>query len=486
MLNKTRIFDNQIGSNILYQWLYQFIVIGMPLVITPYLTRTLGANQLGEYTYNYTYAYYFIVLANLGIERNGQRIIAETQENIVCKRKAFWSVYIIHFAVSTVSLLIYCIFSIYRLQDDSILSQVFSIIIISTTFDVTWYYQGLEDFRTVARKNIIVEGLKALLILACVRHDTDVATYAIIISMSSLSGNIFLFSRAVKESPIIKVTCREAMSHLKPLLLLGLSSFAVSIYTVFDKTLLGLLLDKSNVSFYEYSNKIIKVPCVLLAVVPSVLFPRICRLMNQNETKSVNGFFSISVMLTALVGCGAIFILLSTADLFAPLFLGDEFSICSKIMKLLSPLILIIPLGDIIRNQVMIPKHKDKQFVFCLAVSAVINLALSWNFIKSIGVYGAIIGTLSAELLGFLLEIYFCKEEINLLLIIRYLTPFLLFGVFTLLATELMFEESRSAAVALLIKGVFAMIIYGALCILYIHFKKNEIHKIFEDIQLDG
>ena len=78
-------------GNFIFQSLYQVITLVIPFIVAPYLTRVLGSNNLGIYTYVGSIASYFVILANLGISKHGQRIIASRRNDNIELRKAFWS-----------------------------------------------------------------------------------------------------------------------------------------------------------------------------------------------------------------------------------------------------------------------------------------------------------------------------------------------------------------------------------------------------------
>ena len=83
-------------KNFAFQFLYQIVVLVIPMILSPYLTRTLQETSLGIYSYVYSIAYYFVVVANLGISRHGQRIIAQSRDDHKKLRKAFWSLFTFH------------------------------------------------------------------------------------------------------------------------------------------------------------------------------------------------------------------------------------------------------------------------------------------------------------------------------------------------------------------------------------------------------
>ncbi|RGS74956.1 flippase, partial [Coprococcus sp. AF21-14LB] len=69
--------------------MYQGLILIVPLILSPCLTRTLQETAIGIYSYTNSIAYYFVILSLLGISRHGQRIISQSSENSIELRKNF-------------------------------------------------------------------------------------------------------------------------------------------------------------------------------------------------------------------------------------------------------------------------------------------------------------------------------------------------------------------------------------------------------------
>lgn len=416
-----------IGANMLIQGLYQFVILGVPLVISPYLTRTLGSEELGVYTYSQSIAYYFVVAAMLGINRHGQRAISSAVGDETALRKTFWSLYSVHAGCSLLAAAAYAVFLLLADVANKHIFAIQMLYVLSALFDITWLFYGLENFLSVVIKNAAIKAVELVCIFSFVKSSADTAIYTFIMAGSVLAGQISLLPSAVRMVRPIRFSWEDAKEHIKPLLVLSISVIAVSLYTVFDKTLLGLMLDMSSVSYYEYSDRIIGVPKALLGVISTVLFPRVCRLA-QNDENRLKSVFDYSFLATAVLGIGVTAVLAGVAKTFAPLYYGEDFAICGSVIICLAPVIIVISLGDIIRTQLMISKKKDTQYIFCVIMNAIVNLVLSVALIRVIGIYGTVVGTLGAEICGLVLESFFCRGDLVLKKMIKNTLPFLAFG----------------------------------------------------------
>ena len=71
--------DKKIAKNYIYNLIYQVLVIILPLITTPYVSRILGAENIGIYSYTLSIVTYFVLIGSLGIATYGQREIAYVQ-----------------------------------------------------------------------------------------------------------------------------------------------------------------------------------------------------------------------------------------------------------------------------------------------------------------------------------------------------------------------------------------------------------------------
>lgn len=476
---------DSLSKNLVFQFLYQGLILVIPLVLSPYLTRTLQEKALGVYSYTNSIAYYFVIASLLGISRHGQRVISQSSEDSILLRKNFWSLFGVHVIGSLIVLVLYFIFIATLVKSDTIIYLIQGFYVCSALFDITWLFYGLENFKSVVIKNAVVKIVECILVFGVVRNPSDLWKYTLITTVSLLIGQIVMLPQAIKIVPPIRFTVSDMKQHIKPLFVFSISVIAVSLYTVFDKTLLGLLTNKENVAFYEYSNKIVTIPKTVIGVVGTVMFPRACRLAADGDIAGQRKYIDYSFLMTAIIGMGAIFGLCSIGNEFAIIYFGESFAICGKIIMTLSPLIYIIGIGDIIRTQYMIPNHMDKQFNICILLNAVVNIILSTLLIPKIGVFGAVVGTVSAELFGIVYQLILCRKFIKFIDIISTSVPFLGIGLIMFGIIKLLQLMIGCNSLALGIKICVGMIVYSGCTLLYLYkFRSNLFNLIRDKVML--
>ena len=130
---------------------------------------------------------------------------------------------------------------------------------IAYSIDISWFFQGLEEFKKTITRNLIVKIISVILIFISVKESNDLIKYFLIYVMSTLIGNASLWIYVPQYVRTIPVKKLRPFKHLKPTIGLFIPQIAIQVYTVLDKTMIGMMVnDKSEVGFYEQSQKIIK------------------------------------------------------------------------------------------------------------------------------------------------------------------------------------------------------------------------------------
>lgn len=466
---------DSVKKNFILQFIYQILILVVPLVVSPYLTRTLGDTALGTYSYINSIAYYFVMLANLGIAKHGQRIIAQKSNDDIQLRKTFWSLFTLHGVFSLISLLIYFLVFGFIVAPDKIIFLIQGLYVLSALFDITWLFYGLENFKSVVIRNALIKILECVLIFVLVKNTEDLLIYTFIACGALLLGQLIMIPQAISIIKPIKFGINDCKVHIKPLLVFSISVIAVSIYNVFDKTLLGWMTTKENVAYYEYANKIVSLPRAFVTIIGTVMFPRACKMANEGNFEGQKKYLKASLLVVSSIGLASLFGLAAVSKQFSLLYYGEDFAVSGDVMIAMCAIPLIIGLGDIVRTQYLIPNHMDKEYTICIILNAVVNLILSASLIPVIGIYGAVVGTCAAELFGCIFQIIFCRKLISPWAIVKTLIPFTIIGAVMFAAIKLVAIPLDQGILSLFIQVEVGAFVFVLLSILYIFFFEKDI-----------
>ena len=460
---------DSVKKNFIFQLLYQFIILVVPLIVAPYLTRTLGDTQIGIYTYSYTIAYYFVVAAMLGINKYGQRIISSSKDEIEL-RKNFWSLFIFHIIISSFCLLLYFLVIFFYDVNNRSIYYIQGIFVLSAIFDITWLFYGLENFRKIVIRNAFLKILECIFIFLLIKKPDDIYIYTTIKVLSTLIGQIMMLPIAFKNIKFTKFNFSDMVKHLKPLLTFGVFVLASLLYTVLDKTLIGIICTNEDVAYYEYSNKILEIPKTFSFILVNILFPKACFFSKNNDFNKLDKYVKLCFIFVFYICFGSIFGLLFLSNDFSLIYYGESFAECGNIIKYLSPIILLISICNILESLFIIPRHKEKILMISILIGAISNVIFSLIFINLFGVYGAVFGTILAELIKLIIQTIYCKKYFNFFKIVRLSFVFILSGIIMATIIYLCKSFMVVSILNLVLEAIIGLLIYSLLIALYLFF----------------
>ena len=408
-----------IKRNYIYNALYQILAIIIPVITTPYLSRVLGAEKIGIYSYTLSIATYFVLFGSLGVALYGQREIAYAQCDRIKRSKVFFEILIMKFITLSIALIVFYVLFCIRGQY-SFYYKILLLEIVASLIDVSWFLQGLEEFKKTVIRNTFVKIVGLICIFVFIKNPGDLYKYFLIYVLTNLVGNLTLWSFLRKYIVKVKINELNITSHLKPAILLFIPQVAIQVYTLLDKTMLGLLSQEmSSVGFYEQSQKIIKTALVLVTSLGTVAAPRIAHTISSGNKKLVNNYLEKSYHFVWMFGFPLMMGLVAISPTLVPWFLGEEFLPSIELIMIGSLLIMAIGLNNVSGIQYLIPARKQNLFTKSVIIAAIVNFTLNYLFIPKYGATGAIIASVIAEVLIILIQVYDMRNDIDLRMVYK-------------------------------------------------------------------
>lgn len=458
---------SNVKKNFIYNILYQIFVIFIPLITIPFVSRRMGANSLGIYSYTYSIAYYFTLIGMLGISNYGNREIAKSRSDKVKLKKTFWSIYAIQFVSSVIASIIYIGYSIF-FNNYSLITWLQLIFVISVLFDINWFFFGLEKFKLTVTRNIFIKVLSFILILIFIREPDDCWKYTLIISGSTFLSQLIMWKFLFEEIDFYFPTFSEIKVHIKGSLLLFLPVISYSIYKVMDKIMLGWFGEIAEVAYYENAEKIINVPLSIISALGTVMLPKISNLISLNKMKEAKKYLDKSLEFVIFICFGMCFGLIAVGKDFAILYLGEDFAKTGILIKYLAISILFISIANVIRTQFLIPTNHDKEYIISTIIGALINLCLNLLLIPKLDSIGAAIGTIFAEFSVMLCQLIMVSKQLEIKKYLYIFIKFFVKGIIMFLTVTIIGSYIENVVVKIFIQVISGVIIYFILNFKYI------------------
>jgi len=424
VINKPK--EKSIKKNYFYNLIYQLFLVIVPILVTPYLARILNADGTGKYAYTYSYVTYFTLVASLGFGFYAQRLIARDRDDKHKQSVDFWEVVIARLIPSIITIIVYFVLTSLNVYGDAYNTLMIfqSFHLIAVIFDITFLLQGNEEFGKIALRNFIIKALSIASIFIFVKKYEDLWIYVLIQSLTILLSNISLWLYLPKMLDKVKLKELNIWRHFIPSIILFLPQIATSVYVVLDKTLIGLIThDDSFTGNYNNAQKLIQMSQTVITSLGAVFVSRNSALIKQGKMDHLKSNINIVIKFVFFVSIPMILGIIAVSDNLMPWYLGQNYGTENTnqvivLMKILSPIIVIIGLSNVFGLQLLIPLGKDIKFTLAVTTGSIVNLILNLILIPRIGAYGAAIGTICAELCVTIIMLCFVHKYFNLIKII--------------------------------------------------------------------
>lgn len=446
-------------KNYLFNTAYQILTLITPLITTPYVSRILGADGIGVYSFSDSITSYFVLVATMGISVYGQREISYFQSDREKRSEVFWNTKILEFITSGITLIIFYIYAIF--SDNSIIFLVLSMNILAVMFDVTWLFQGEEEFGIIALRNTIFKFLNIAFIFVFVKQKSDLIIYIAGISGFALISNISLWTKLSKYVNFPKKKNINPFKNFGEVFSLFIPTIAIQIYTVLDKTMIGIITkDSFQNGYYEQAIKISRMTLMLVTSLGTVMIPRIGHHYSLGENDLVEKLMYRSYNFVWFLGIPLCFGLMGIANNFVPWFFGDGYGTVVTLLRILSCLILAIGISNVTGMQYLIPTGRQSIFTKTVLIGAAVNVVMNIILIPIIQANGAAVASIVAETVIAVIQLVSVRKEIKGLKILKLLPKYLFSGVVMLISLLWIDQYLNKNMISTILMIMFGSVIY--------------------------
>lgn len=407
--------QTSLKSNFLFNLIYQILAVITPIFTTPYISRVLSADGIGKYSYALSIVTYFGIFGCLGTATYGQLEIARNRDNKKLLHKTVSEIFFGRLVTLMISLLIYFAVILKASGQYKLLYSVLSLYILGQMNDVSFILQGLEWFKMLAMRNIIIKVLNIVLIFALVREHNDLYIYAIIIHGITLIGNFSLWPQVIKYIKPKSFKNMNFIQHWKKSMIYFIPTVATMVYTVLDKSMIGWITGSEfQNGYYEQAYKIEQILLVFVTTVGTVTFPRMAYFFENDNKEERKRIMGITMKFIMLIACPICFGTMAISENLIPVFLGKGYEECILLLRIFSFLIIIIGLDNTIGKQCLISAGKQKEYNIGVIGGAIVNFVTNILLISKLGACGAAIASVFAESVILVVFIIYSKVELKI------------------------------------------------------------------------
>ena len=454
-------------KNALYNVAYRVFSVFLPLVTAPYLSRVVGTEGVGLYSYAWNISHVFVLIGMLGLESYGVRAIARVKDDTAALHRTFSEIWKMQLLVASLVLLGWLGYVFIFAGQEKTIALHLTMMSVSCLVNLDWCLMGLDQFKPIALKNTAIKLLAAAAVFAFVQGIEDLWIYAFAWSLATLVGCLSCWTTLRGKVRVVPVSWKSALAHFRPCAVLFVSVLAISIFRSMDKVMVGGLSTMEQNGYYENAEKIIFCLSGFITAIGTVMLPKVSAMFKRGEADRVRTHLDASMQVVMCMVCALSFGVAAVAQDFAPLFFGNDFAYSGTLMIPLAFTLIGMGFANVVRTQWILPQGKDHIFVTSVVAGAIINLILNFLLIPRFGAAGAIVGTLAAEFCLPTVHWLYLRKELPHGRLLRHAMTYAALGLVMLLAVRLVDAfVPVEGWLSLAIEVAAGAAVYGGLCLL--------------------
>ena len=452
-------------KNYLYNVGYQVLAIIVPLITSAYVSRVLRPEGVGANAFTNSIIQYFILLASMGIGYYGNRQIAYVRENREKMAKTFWEIQIVKTIMTLLSFIVFEVFMIfYTRQADYMWAQ--SINLIAVAFDISWFYEGIENFKVTVLKNSFVKIVSMIAIFVFINNPNDVTLYIIVLAISTLLGNLTLWPNIRRDLPKVNYKILNPWQHFLPMVELFIPQIATQVYVQLNKTMLGGMVSETASGYYQYSDNLVKLILALVTATGTVMLPHVANAVSKGNMQKVNQMLYKSFDFVSALSYPMMFGLAAISLTLAPKYYGAGYEPVGPSMMIESIVILIIAWSNVLGVQYLLPIHHQRDFTVSVTVGAIVNIILNIPLIHTWGLYGAMCSTVISEVSVTLYQLWAVRGLLNYKKLFSNSWKYLISGIIMFILVFWMNQNLKDTWLMMGVEVIVGIIIYGIMIVL--------------------
>lgn len=395
-----------------------------PLLTAPYLARVLGADGTGIYSYVHSTVALLTSLIMLGIFSYGCRQIAYVRDDKRKLSEVFWGIMTARLIILVVGTVVYAVICFANLEYLLYFIAYYTYFV-GYCLDCTWLFVGVEDMKWAVLKNALMKILAVLGIFILVRTRKDVIVYILVQGCSILFANLLAYSQIDPYVGKARLVFCNLKKDLVESAKLYLPSVAATIYLQCDKIMLENITGlTSQVSFYDYAEKIVMIPLSFIKCLSTVMMPRIANEYYNNNQNIISELLNKAAKLSMYMAFPLMFGIISVSNKLIPWYLGNDFLPVSTAIVFISPLIVCNTLTGISGGQYFTATNQIGILLKSQILAAIGNIILNLVLIPKYGFVGAAIATLVSSFINAIVQYWHLIKQVKLpglgLCIIKY------------------------------------------------------------------
>lgn len=366
--------------------------LGFGIFVIVYITRYLGPDNFGAYSYSLSITLIASCLVSLGLKSIVVKLILEQPSNC---RVIVGSSFILQLAFSLFAYLLLYTYVIFFESDNQLLILIMGASLFFKPSDSLRHYFEANLLSKYSVKVdmfvfVVASFTKVLLVL----NDYSLLSFAIVFLFESILGFFCFYFLYFREFKITKIdfdtkTAFDLLSKSWPLLI---SSASWIVYTKLDQLMIGKFLSSSDVGYYAAASQLTDV----IVFIPTIITASLIPLTVKYREISTNIYLRKFQLIYDL-SIGGMFLIAAFVSVFSSVIIsllyGEEFESSRSILVIHIWSAVFMAMA-IVSGQYLIFESKQKVVMLRHILGIALNFLLNYIFIPKYGIEGAAYSTL--------------------------------------------------------------------------------------------
>ena len=419
-----------IKKNVFYSTFLTTANYIFPLITYPYVSRVLGVTNIGICNFVDSIINYYSLFAMMGMTTVAIREISISKDDKKQLSKTFSSLLTLNLVTTFIMIVALVASTLFvpRLYENKELMFVGAFKLLFNTLLIEWLYKGLEDFKYITTRSIIVRCVYVALVFILIRKADDYLLYYFLtVLITILNGAInFIYSRR-----FVRFTFRDLSftPYLKSFFILGIYSLLTSMYTTFNTAYLGFVGGNEQVGYYATATKLHHILLGVFTAFTGVMLPRMTSLLSEGKREEFNVYFHKSIDVVFSFAFPLICLSIVFADQIVRIISGAGYEDAVPCMQIIMPLIFIIGYDQILTIQILLPLKRDKDVLIISVIGAIVGVAANLLLVPHLKSIGSSLVWLLSEMIVLTLAQYFAMKQTGLHFRYKHLIKYLISAI---------------------------------------------------------
>lgn len=454
--------QKSISKNFVLNLIRTCMSLLFPVITFSYASRILGTVGIGKVNFSTAIVSYYTLCASLGISNYGIREGARIRDDKEKFSKLVQELFFINLVTTILSYSVFIVMVLFvpAVKGYEKVLMISGLSIGLTALGLEWLYTAVEDYQYITIRQLVMQGVSLVLMFVLVRDQNDYLAYSFILVFSSVGANVFNFIHARKYILFQRFHNYNIKKHLRPIFVLFTYTLSINLYNNLDSVMLGMQIGDEAVGVYSAAVKMNRMVVTMLATLGVVLIPRLSYYLEKKAMDQYRELLKKSLHFVLMLSIPAIVGMWVLADEIIFLFSGSEFSASVLTLKILTPIIFVIPISTWVNSQILIPNKKESYVVIATLIGAMINFTLNYILIPHYGANGAAFASVIGEFVVMCTALFLVRKMYQMEGFFRGGWKYVVAAIPIVLVSEIVHRIIKSDVIVIILTVVFGTLTY--------------------------